>query len=69
MLGTQLSASGISVMHSDGDAGVDMVSSALTVATTCPGTLLGEGTPYICIPIPVKQLLILRIPSSYSVMS
>ena len=44
MLWTQLSASDISVMHSDGDADVDIVSSALTVAKTCPVTLLGEDT-------------------------
>ena len=44
MLGTLLSASGISVMHSDGDADVDIVSSALTVANTCPVTLFGEDT-------------------------
>ena len=44
MLGTQLSASGISEMHSDGDADVDIVSDALTVAKTCPVTLLGEET-------------------------
>ena len=28
-------------MHSDGDADVDIVSSALTVVNTCPVTLLG----------------------------
>ena len=39
-----MSASGISVMHSDGDADVDTVSSALSVAKTCPVTLLGEDT-------------------------
>ena len=44
MLGIQLSASGISEMHSDGDADVDIVSDALTVAKTCPVTLLGEET-------------------------
>ena len=47
MLGTQLSASVISVMHSDGDADVDIVSSALTVANTCPVTLFGEDTDLI----------------------
>ena len=44
MFGTQLSVSDISVMHSDGDADVDIVSSARTVANTCPVTLLGEDT-------------------------
>ena len=44
MLGTQLSASVISVMHTDGDADVDVVSTALTVANTCPVTLFGEDT-------------------------
>ena len=42
MFGTQLSASGISVMHSDGDADVNIVLSATPVAKTCPVTLLGE---------------------------
>ena len=31
-------------MHSDGDADVDIVSNVLTVANTCPVTLLGEDT-------------------------
>ena len=31
-------------MHSDGDADVDVVSSALTVANTCPVTLVGKDT-------------------------
>ena len=44
MFGTQLSVSGISVMHSDGDADVDIVSSARTVTNTCPVTLLGKDT-------------------------
>ena len=44
MLGTQLSASGITIMHSDEEADVDIVSSALTVANTCPVTLFGEDT-------------------------
>ena len=44
MLGVQLSASCSSIMHSDGDADVDVVSSALTVANTCPVTLLGKDT-------------------------
>ena len=39
-----MSASVISVMHSEGDADVDVVSSALTVANTCPVTLFGEET-------------------------
>ena len=43
MFGAQLSASGISVMHSDGNAEVDIVSNALTVANTCPVTLLGDN--------------------------
>ena len=42
MLGTQFSSSGIIVMHSDEDANVDIVSSALTVANTYPVTLLRE---------------------------
>ena len=49
MFGTQLSASGISVKHSDGDADVDIISSALTVANTCPVTLLGEDTDLLII--------------------
>ena len=44
MLGTQLSASGISVMHSDGDADMDIVSSVITVTKTCLVTLFGEDT-------------------------
>ena len=44
MLGTQLSASSINVMHSDEDADVDIVSSVLTDANTCPVALLGEDT-------------------------
>ena len=44
MFGTQFSASGITVMHSDGYADVDIVSSALTAANNCPVTLLGEDT-------------------------
>ena len=44
MLGAQLPASGIRVIHSDGDTDVDVVSSALTVAKTCPVLFLGEGT-------------------------
>ena len=44
MLRTQLSASGITIMHSDEEADVDIVSSALTVANTCPVTLFGEDT-------------------------
>ena len=39
MLGIQLQASGISVMHSDGDADVDIV-----FANTCPVTLFGKDT-------------------------
>ena len=31
-------------MHSDGDADVDIVSNALTVANTCPVAILGEDT-------------------------
>ena len=49
MFGTQLSASGISVMHSGGDADVDIVSSALTVANTCPVTFLVEDTNLLII--------------------
>ena len=44
MFGTQLSASGINLMHSDGDADLNIVSSALTFAKTCPLALLGENT-------------------------
>ena len=44
MLGAQLPASGISVIHSDGDTDVDVVSSALTVAKTWPVLFLREGT-------------------------
>ena len=44
MLGTQLSASGMSVMHSDGDVDVDIVSSAITVTNACLVTLFGEDT-------------------------
>ena len=36
ILGTQLSASSISVMHSDGDADVDIVSSALLYLSQTP---------------------------------
>ena len=43
-LGPQLSASGISVMHTDGDEDLDIVSSFLTVQKTCSVTLLGEDT-------------------------
>ena len=49
MFGTQLSASGISVMHSGGDADVDIVSSALTVANTCPVTFFVEDTNLLII--------------------
>ena len=49
MFGTQLSASGISVKHSDGDADVDIISSALNVANTCPVTLLGEDTDLLIV--------------------
>ena len=42
MFGIQLSASGISVMYSDGDADVNIVLSVTPVAKTCPVTLLGE---------------------------
>ena len=46
MLATQLSTFVISVMHSDRDAEVDIVSNALTVANTFPMALLGvEKTP------------------------
>ena len=85
MFRTQLSASGISVLHSDGDVDVNIVSSALIIASTCPVKLPGEDTdllilllwhfnlslhhPDICIPISLKRLLISRSPSSYSVMS
>ena len=85
MFRTQLSASGISVLHSDGDVDVNIVSSALTIASTCPVKFPGEDTdllilllwhfnlplhhPDICIPISLKRLLISRSPSSYSVMS
>ena len=41
ILGTQLCTSGISVMHSDRDADVDIASSALTVAKSFPVTRLG----------------------------
>ena len=44
MLGTQLSASGISVIHSDGEVDIDFVTSTLTVAKTCPVKLLGKDT-------------------------
>ena len=44
MRGTHLSASDIKVMHSDGDADVDIVSSALTIAYICSVTSLGEET-------------------------
>ena len=41
-LEAKLSAFGLNVMHSDEDVDVDIVSSALTVANTCPVTLLRE---------------------------
>ena len=44
MLGSQFPASCLSVMNSDGDAGMDIVSSALTIAKTCLITFLGENT-------------------------
>ena len=44
MFGTQLSASGINIMHSDGDADLNIVSSALTFPKTCPLTLYAEDT-------------------------
>ena len=44
MLGSQLSASGISVMYWDGDANMDIVSSALSIANTCPVAFFGEDT-------------------------
>ena len=44
MLGIHLSVSDISLIHSDGDADVDVVSRALTAANSCPVTLLGEDT-------------------------
>ena len=44
MFGTQLSASGFGIMHADGDADLNIVFSALTVAKTCPLALLGEDT-------------------------
>ena len=34
----------VSLMHSDGDADVDIVFNALTVANTCPVAILGEDT-------------------------
>ena len=47
MLGTQLLASDISVMHSDGDADVVIVSSAIIAPNTCPVTLFGEDNDLI----------------------
>ena len=49
MFGIQLSASGISVMHSDRDADIDIVSSDITVANTFPVTLFGEDTDLLII--------------------
>ena len=67
MLATKLSGSGISLMHSDGDADLDIVSSVefLFFRTT----ICHFFNPCICIPIPVKRLFISRSPSSYSLMS
>ena len=44
ILGAKFSAFDITVMNWDGDAGVVIVASALTVAKTCPVKLLGEDT-------------------------
>ena len=44
ILGSQLSDSGINVVHSDGDADVDIVCSALRQAENCVVTLVGEDT-------------------------
>ena len=70
MLGNQLSDSGINIMHSDGDADVDIVSSVLRQARSCAVILGGEGTTIyqftikcICTPIPVKLLSISTSPS------
>ena len=47
--GIQFPAFDISIMHSDEDADVDIVSIALTVANTWPVTLLGEDTHLLII--------------------
>ena len=44
MFGTQLPASGIGIMDSDGDADLNFVSRALAVAKTCSLSLLAKDT-------------------------
>lgn len=44
MFGTQLPASGIGIMDSDGDADLNFVSRVLAVAKTCSLSLLAKDT-------------------------